>query len=69
MKTPDELRIDIDYSEEAIPERDPSYRLSDGTVYETQTVEHIPAAQRAALARSLERLGMNSARAAFVASL
>jgi hypothetical protein len=59
----------IDYSEEAIPERDPAYRLADGTVYETQTVEVMPAAARLALARCLEQLGMSASRAAMVASL
>jgi hypothetical protein len=32
-------RICTDYSEEAIPERDPAYQLSDATLYETQTCE------------------------------
>jgi hypothetical protein len=58
-----------DYSEEAIPERDPSYQLPDGTLDQTQTVEYMPAAERAALARCLEQLGMSAARAAMVASL
>jgi hypothetical protein len=59
----------IDYSEEAIPERDPAYRLSDGTLHEEQTLEYLPAAERLALARCLEQLGMSPARAALVASL
>ncbi|HMC90149.1 MAG TPA: hypothetical protein VKI17_11405 [Gemmataceae bacterium] len=58
-----------DYSEEAIPERDPAYQLPDGTLYETQTVEVMPAAARLALARCLEQLGMSASRAAMVASL
>jgi hypothetical protein len=58
-----------DYSEEAIPERDPAYTLSHGTLSETQTVQHIRAVERLALARCLEQLGMNRARAAMVASL
>jgi hypothetical protein len=62
-------RMWTDYSEEAIPERDPAYRLSDATLYETQTVEHMPAAERLALALCLEQLGMSRARAAVVASL
>jgi hypothetical protein len=62
-------RTCTDYSEEAIPERDPAYRLPDGTVYETQTVEVMPAAARLALARCLEQLGMSASRAAMVASL
>jgi|SRR6516225_8098510 hypothetical protein len=59
----------LDYSEEAIPERDPAYRLLDGTLHEAQTVEILPAAERLALARRLEQLGMSAARAAMVASL
>jgi hypothetical protein len=71
MKYPDskDQRIGTDYSEEAIPERDPAYRLCAGTGYETQTVEHMPAAERLALACRLEQLGMSRSRAAFVASL
>jgi hypothetical protein len=59
----------VDYSEEAIPERDPAYRPLDDTLYKVQTVEIVPAEVRLALARSLEQLGMNSARAAMVARL
>jgi hypothetical protein len=59
----------IDYSEDAIPERDPAYRLPVGTCCDTQTVEHLPAAERLALARCLEQLGMSPARALVVASL
>jgi hypothetical protein len=62
-------RIHTDYSEEAIPERDPAYRLSGGTCDDAHTVEQRPAAERLALARCLEELGMSPARAAFVASL
>ena len=62
-------QICTDYSEEAIPERDPAYRLSDGTLSETQTVEYMPAAERLALARCLQQLGMSRAKAAVVASL
>ena len=29
----------IDYSEEALPERDPAYRLLDDTLYKAQTIE------------------------------
>jgi hypothetical protein len=58
-----------DYSEEAIPERDPAYRLCEGTLSESQTVEYLPPAERLALARQLEELGMNPARAALVANL
>jgi hypothetical protein len=59
----------IDYSEEAIPERDPAYRLQDDTLYKAQTIEIVPAEVRVELARSLEQLGMSSARAAMVARL
>ena len=62
-------RVCTDYSEEAIPERDPAYRLSAGTSCDTQTVEHLPAAERLALARCLEQLGMSHARAQLMASL
>ena len=58
-----------DSSEEAIPERDPAYRLTDGTPCETQTVEHLPAPERRALARRLEQLGMSRARATILAWL
>jgi hypothetical protein len=59
----------IDYSEEAIPERDPAYRTSDGTMHEEQTIDEISAVMRIALARQLVQLGMRSSRAAMVASL
>jgi hypothetical protein len=58
-----------DYSEEAIPERDPAYRLPDGTLCETQTLPYVPAAERVALARCLEQFGMSALRAAALASL
>src|SRR5690242_7979597 len=58
-----------DYSEEAIPERDPAYRLADAAPCDTQTLEHLPAAERRALARCLEQLGMSRARATLVAWL
>jgi hypothetical protein len=58
-----------DYSDEAIPERDPAYRTLDGTVYEAQTVDDMPAEVRRALARCLEQLGMSPSRAALVVSL
>jgi hypothetical protein len=58
-----------DYSEEAIPERDPTYRTVDGTLHEAQTVDETPAAVRLALAQCLEQLGMNAARAALVTTL
>ena len=59
----------IDYSEEALPERDPAYRLPDGTLSDGQTVEEMPSHVRQELARRLEQLGMNPAKAAMVASL
>jgi hypothetical protein len=58
-----------DYSEEAICERDPSYRCLDGTHYEAQTVEVLSADVRLALACYLEQLGMSRTRAAMVANL
>jgi hypothetical protein len=59
----------IDYSAEAIPERDPAYLRPDGTLYEAQTVEAMAADVRLALTRSLVQLGMSAARAAIVARL
>jgi hypothetical protein len=59
----------IDYSEEAIPERDPAYRTLDGTLHEAQTLEETPAALRLALAQCLQQLGMSAARAALVTTL
>jgi hypothetical protein len=59
----------IDYSEDAIPERDPAYRMLDGTLHEAQTVDTVPAETRLALARALQELGMSAAKAAAVASL
>jgi hypothetical protein len=71
MKSPvsNDPRTGTDYSAEAIPERDPAYRLSDGTFDDSQTVDQLPVAERRALARRLEELGMSRARAAFVAGL
>jgi hypothetical protein len=60
---------DHDYSEEAIPERDPAYRPLDDTICETPTIEVVPAEMRLALARYLEQLGMSPARATMVANL
>jgi hypothetical protein len=60
---------DIDYSEEAIPERDPAYRTQDGTLFEAQTIEVLPMGARLELARTLEQLGMSASRAAAVANL
>jgi hypothetical protein len=58
-----------DYSEEAIPERDPAYRLPVGTGCEQATVEALSAEVRRDLARRLQELGMSRARAVVVASL
>lgn len=58
-----------DYSEEAIPERDPAYRLPVGTGCEQATVEAVSTEVRRELARRLQELGMSPARATFVASL
>ncbi len=58
-----------DYAEEAIPERDPAYRLPPGTDYEVRTIEAVSAETRVSLARRLQELGMSRARAAFVVSL
>ena len=58
-----------DYSEEAIPERDPAYRGFEGTLHQEQTVDDVPAEVRRSLARQLEQLGMSAARAAMVATL
>jgi hypothetical protein len=58
-----------DYSEEAIAERDPAYRLPYGTDHEEQTIEAVSAEVRLDLARLLEKLGMSRARAAALASL
>ena len=62
-------RTCTDYSEEAIPERDPAYQLPRGTLYETQTVEFMPQAKRLALVQRLMQFGMSASRAALVASL
>jgi hypothetical protein len=62
-------RTSIDYSEEAIPERDPAYRMGSGTLHEEQTVDDMPAEMRLALARRLVELGMSATRAAMVTSL
>jgi hypothetical protein len=58
-----------DYAEEAIPERDPSYRLPHGTSYEQPTVEAMSAELRFELTCRLQQLGMSQARAAAVVCL
>jgi hypothetical protein len=60
---------DHDFSEEAIPERDPAYHLPDGTGYTEPTVEAMPPEVSLDLARRLQQLGMSQARAALVVSL
>ena len=55
--------------DEAIPERDPAYRSPEGTLYDGQTVEVMPADVRLTLARCLEELGMSAFRAALVVTL
>jgi len=57
-----------DYSEEAIPERDPAYDLPVGTGSEP-TVTVVSAEVRREMARRLQELGMSRARATLVASL
>jgi hypothetical protein len=64
-----ESEKDGDYSEEAIPERDPAYHLPVGTGYDPTTVEVVSAEVRRDLARHLQELGMSRARATLVASL
>jgi hypothetical protein len=59
----------VDYSEEAIPERDPAYRRPAGTLCDPETIEYVSREERHALARRLEQLGMSPAKVAFVASL
>ena len=58
-----------DYSEEAIPERDPGYCLPAGTDYQGPTVEAVSEENRLELARHLRQLGMSRARSEFVANL
>ena len=69
MRYDENQRTDVDYSEEAIPERDPAYQLPGGTVSGTQTLEYLSSAERMAMVRCLEQLGMSPARAALVVSL
>jgi hypothetical protein len=58
-----------DFSEEAIPERDPAYRLPDCSDGEALTVESVSAEMRVELACRLLELGMSRARAAVLANL
>jgi hypothetical protein len=61
--------IEHDYSEEAIPERDPGYQLPVGTGCDEATVAAVSPEVRLDLAHQLEQLGMSRARALAVASL
>jgi hypothetical protein len=58
-----------DYSEEAIPERDPAYSLPSGNVSAEATMEAVSPETRLELTRRLEQLGMSRVRALAVASL
>ena len=69
MKNLENQSTCTNYDEEAIPERDPAYRLPEGTLSDTKTIDYMSGAERLALVRSLEQLGMNPARAAIVVSL
>jgi hypothetical protein len=57
------------YDEEAIPERDPAYRLPHGTSFDERTVEAISQEVRLHLARQLQELGMQRSRALYVSRL
>jgi hypothetical protein len=58
-----------DYSEEAIPERDPAYCLPSGEVNEEATMEALSPETRLELTLRLQQLGMSRGRALAVASL
>jgi hypothetical protein len=58
-----------DYSEEAIPERDPTFQLPSDTDCQAPTVEVVSAEARLDLARRLEQLGMSRTKAAALARL
>ena len=58
-----------DQSEEAIPERDPTYCLPMGTDYDGQTIEAVSPESRLDFVRRLQQFGMSHARAAVMASL
>jgi hypothetical protein len=58
-----------DYQEEAIPERDPAYRLPQGTSCQEPTVEALAPEVKFDLARHLHQLGMSQVRAAVVVNL
>jgi hypothetical protein len=52
-----------DYSEEAIPERDPAYCLPVGTCYDETTIEVVSKEERLEFVRQLQELGMSYTRA------
>ena len=58
-----------DYSEEAIPERDPAYCLPVGTCYDESTIEVVSKEQRLEFVRQLQQLGMSYNRASVLAIL
>jgi hypothetical protein len=58
-----------DYSEEAIPERDPAYCLPVGTCYDESTIEVLSKEQRLEFVRQLQQLGMSYNRAFVLAIL
>ena len=66
---PEQKRADIGYGEEAIPERDPAYRVGVGTLQDEQTVDELSAEMRLTLVGQLVALGMSPSRAAMMASL
>jgi len=65
----EQKRADIGYVEEAIPERDPAYRVGVGTLHDEQTVDQLSAEMRLTLVGQLVALGMRTSRAAMMASL
>jgi hypothetical protein len=65
LPTPDRR----DYSEEAIPERDPAYCLPVGTSYDETTIEVVSKEERLEFVRQLRQLGMSYNRAFVLAIL
>jgi hypothetical protein len=58
-----------DYSEEAIPERDPAYRLAVGTCYDEATIEVVSTEARLDIVRQLQQHGMSYVRALALSNL
>ena len=58
-----------DYSEEAIPERDPAYRLPNDSQNQEPTMDIVSTETRLELARCLQQMGMSRAKASALASL